>query len=339
MPRPASSSASPRTLTPVPSASSTSASVAICARAGVHRPVATRRSRSAAVSTPRPSSEISSTSRLPSWRARIVIVAVGGLPRDARSSGGSMPWATALRSSCVIGSTSCSATALSNSVSSPSVRSSTLWPVARRSARSVRAAWVMRFLALSMRMRTRPRCSSPIVRRSASISSSSAAVVCESRAAWLASSLSAAPRLAFAVGCSRSIASRRLWRVRARSRASVRRSWTRRSMRVRSNSSSPALDISASIRSGSTRRYDFGSGTATASDGASRIGSGGSMIADVGIDSESAAEGAMISLYDGRSAGGAGRDPGDLRAQPVGGVARRPPGRSPARRGTRAARR
>ena len=39
----------------------------------------TRRSRSAAVSTPRPSSEISSTSRLPSWRARIVIVAVGRL--------------------------------------------------------------------------------------------------------------------------------------------------------------------------------------------------------------------------------------------------------------------
>jgi hypothetical protein len=47
---------------------------------------------------------------------------------STRSAGGSMPWATALRRIWISGSVIFSATALSNSVSSPRVRSSTLTP-------------------------------------------------------------------------------------------------------------------------------------------------------------------------------------------------------------------
>jgi len=61
----------------------------------------------------------------------------------------------------VSGSSSCSATARSNSVASPNVRSSTGTPVARRSPRSVRAACSIRLRADSMRIRISPRCSSP----------------------------------------------------------------------------------------------------------------------------------------------------------------------------------
>ena len=59
-----------------------------------------------------------------------------GLPAARRSPGGSIPWATALRSRWIIGSTISSATALSNSVSPPRVTSSTRLPAARAIARS-----------------------------------------------------------------------------------------------------------------------------------------------------------------------------------------------------------
>ena len=149
MPRPASSSASPRTETPVPSsASRISASFASCARVwrplpGRDQPLAQRGGVDAAAVIGDLEHE------------QVAVLARADRDRRgrracrcaARSSGGSTPCATALRRSCVIGSTSCSATALSNSVSSPIVRSSTRTPVARRSARSVRAAWVIRLRA------------------------------------------------------------------------------------------------------------------------------------------------------------------------------------------------
>ena len=251
-----------RRLTPVPSASSTSASVASCARAAVHRPVATSRSRSAsgvdaaAVVGDLEHEQVAVLARADRDRRGRAACRARRARRAARS-----PCATALRSSCVIGSTSCSATALSNSVSSPSVRSSTRTPVARRSARSVRAACVIRFCALSMRMRTSPRCSSPIVRRSASISSSSAAVVCESRAAWPASSLSASRDAHRGSGCARSRRAGPGACARDRGRACAAAGRAARCACDRT-AARPPLDISASIRSGSTRRYDFGSGTA-----------------------------------------------------------------------------
>ena len=64
------------------------------------------------------------------------MVPVGGLPRAARTAGGSMPWSTALRMRCTSGSPSSSITALSTRVSSPCSTSSTCLPCWRARSRT-----------------------------------------------------------------------------------------------------------------------------------------------------------------------------------------------------------
>ena len=149
------------------------------------------------------------------------------------------------------------------------------------------------------------------------------------------------------------IASRRFWRVRARSRASVRRSWTRRSMRVRSNSSSPALDISASIALGldaqvrlrlghahAVRGSITGSGTGSARRGSTIVGIDDRVVRDAerlaasrgagvasDLASSSVAIGARHAARSDRSARAAARRRSALA------------GSATARRGSRAARR
>ena len=67
-------------------------------------------------------------------RRRARSVPLGGLPQGRRAtSGGSMPWATALRTSCRHGSTSCSAMRRSMVSSAPRVRTMTARPLRRAS--------------------------------------------------------------------------------------------------------------------------------------------------------------------------------------------------------------
>jgi hypothetical protein len=64
----------------------------------------------------------------PRWVARMATVPISGLPARWRSSGDSMPWSMALRTTWVSGSISSSISSLSSSVSCPWVRRFTFLP-------------------------------------------------------------------------------------------------------------------------------------------------------------------------------------------------------------------
>ena len=68
------------------------------------RPRSTALRATRAGSTPRPSSRTSITTPPPAWRAATVRRPRGGLPAATRSSGGSRPWSSALRTRCTSGS-------------------------------------------------------------------------------------------------------------------------------------------------------------------------------------------------------------------------------------------
>ena len=69
------------------------------AAAGLRNPPADGLRARSSGSIPRPSSSTSRMIEFPSWRARRMVVPVGSLPRRIRSSRGSIPCETALRTS------------------------------------------------------------------------------------------------------------------------------------------------------------------------------------------------------------------------------------------------
>ena len=81
--------------------------------------------RPSAGSMPRPSSRTEMITLPPAWRAEISSVPVAGLPAATRSSAGSRPWSSELRTRCTSGSPSASTTVRSSSVSLPTSLSST----------------------------------------------------------------------------------------------------------------------------------------------------------------------------------------------------------------------
>ena len=106
----------------------------VSASPGAMRPRSTALRATRAGSTPRPSSRTSITTPLPAWRAETVSRPRGGLPAATRSSGGSRPWSSALRTRWTSGSPIASTTVRSSSVSWPTSSRSTSLP--RRDARS-----------------------------------------------------------------------------------------------------------------------------------------------------------------------------------------------------------
>ena len=171
---------------------------------------------------PWPSSATTISMASPDWRAVSVTVPARGLPNAARTSGGSTPWATALRRRCKSGSATRSMSALSISVSSPASASETSLCSLRASSRTGCESRANR-RPISMRRTRRMRsCSVAEVRRSPSTSSASAA-------------------------------DRRRISPSPTTRARASRSRRRRCSRVRSNTSSEAASMSSSMRSTSTR--------------------------------------------------------------------------------------
>ena len=87
---------------------------------------------------PRPSSSIRITMLPASWHAASVRRPCGGLPAATRSAGGSSPWSSALRTTCISGSVIRSTTDLSSSVSVPTSSSETSLPSSAAVSRTTR---------------------------------------------------------------------------------------------------------------------------------------------------------------------------------------------------------
>ena len=101
-------------------------------------PRATAFARTADTAIPPPSSSTSIVTWPLSLNARRASLPTCGLPRAARTSGGSMPWSTALRTRCVSGSRMLSISVRSSSVSPPSIDSCTSLPQETARSRTVR---------------------------------------------------------------------------------------------------------------------------------------------------------------------------------------------------------
>ena len=101
-----------------------------------------RASASVSSEMPRPSSETVTSTMLPRCSARSSRRPRAGLPARSRSSGGSIPWPTALRSRWTSGSERPSRIARSSSVSAPTTTSSTCLPVSPARSRTARGSGV-----------------------------------------------------------------------------------------------------------------------------------------------------------------------------------------------------
>ena len=144
-------------------------------------PSCTAFSRTRAVSMPRPSSVISTTTLPPCWRAAMDTRPRDGLPWRTLSSGNSMPWSMQLRMRCVSGSDSASRRPLSISVSSPERTSSMDFPVLRDRSRTIRGNLLKMTEMGTMRVSIMARCMPPaILSRESEASASSSPSSCTS---------------------------------------------------------------------------------------------------------------------------------------------------------------
>ena len=144
--------------------SSASLSDIAAAASAVTKPCATARRRSRSASMPRPSSATSTTTNAPRWLAVSETTPAAGLPAAWRSSGSSMPWATAFCARWSSGSTICSMTLASSSTLSPLVSIRTLLPAARAASWPCRTKRVYRLPIGTSRARPSPARTSPVSR-------------------------------------------------------------------------------------------------------------------------------------------------------------------------------
>ena len=115
----------------------------------------------------------------PSWKACRSSRPSAGLPRVSRSSGGSMPWSTALRSRCVSGSRMASMIVLSSSVSWPSMSMRACLPQATARSRTTRGNLFQMLPIGCMRVFMTLACSSVVSRFSRCTVPRKAASSCE----------------------------------------------------------------------------------------------------------------------------------------------------------------
>ncbi len=138
------------------SRTSCSASSSVMSWSGRSRPICRALARIAATLRPPPSSATTITTSAPSRCRRTTIEPVSGLPRSRRTSGGSMPCTTALRSMCSNGGSMRSSTWRSSSPLAPSTTSSTCLPASCPAWRTRRVRrWACRWNG-TMRVRIRP---------------------------------------------------------------------------------------------------------------------------------------------------------------------------------------
>ena len=175
-------------------------------------------------SRPRPSSAISMLTWPPSWKARRRSTPSGALPASRRTSGGSMPWSTALRTTCVSGSLMASMIVRSSSVSAPSVSIRTRLPHACARSRTTRGSLLQTLSIGCMRAFMTCSCSSPVIRLSRWVAEVSAASseCAENCTIWLRASTSSPTR--FISRSSRTTSTRTLLSLRSGTKRLPRRS-------------------------------------------------------------------------------------------------------------------
>ena len=124
---------------------SSSRSASSAARSAVSSPRSMALARIRSTFMPAPSSATSIMTWLPSCTARRRSVPSGSLPAASRTSGGSMPWSSELRTACVSGSLMASSKLLSSSVSWPSICSRTRRPSVCERSRTMRGIFEKTF--------------------------------------------------------------------------------------------------------------------------------------------------------------------------------------------------